>query len=493
MHKLKNILGQKPVYLLLLPLFFVLHGYTTHFPYIKLSDALLLFLKYAAFALVIGAIAYLFYRRLRKAALLSFIILFIEFFGGQLHQWLSGWMPGLFLLRHTYFIPLLLLLLAGSAFLIARSKPTAKGALFLNTALLLFIGMDAAQVGWKAYTRPWQKNSQENSAQLTDCHGCAKNDIYLIIVDEYAGKKTLQDIFHFTNTPFEDSLRSLGFQVAQNSFSNYKFTPFSMASFFNMNYLPLKKEDAGEDNFRVVFKYLYHNPLIPFLEKSGYTIYNNSIFPFKGYPHHIRQSFIPYGENIILYHTLHRKLLRELGFHLTRFNFYKKEYERIIYEPRELNEQLLKETTALAATPSDKPKFVYTHLFLPHYPYFFNSRGQAYPFETLLEGEQKNGEHYTEYLQYSNARILNLIKTIRQQSTRPPVILLLSDHGFRFHKENTAPAYTFYNLNAIYLPSGNYTGFYDSISNVNTIRIFLNNELGQKLPLLKDTSYLLSH
>jgi len=94
-------------------------------------------------------------------------------------------------------------------------------------------------------------------------------------------------------------------------------------------------------------------------------------------------------------------------------------------------------------------------------------------------------------LKYSNRKLLELIDHIRKNSPRPPVIILMSDHGFRQLPEGSDQKYYFMNLNAVYLPNGNYAGFYDGMSNVNQFRVILNSQFNQKLPLLKDsTSFL---
>jgi hypothetical protein len=67
----------------------------------------------------------------------------------------------------------------------------------------------------------------------------------------------------------------------------------------------------------------------------------------------------------------------------------------------------------------------------------------------------------------------------------------MSDHGFRQFKEPVDKKYYFSNLISIYLPDGNYSGFYDGMSNVNMFRAFLNTEFGQNLPILKDSTIFL--
>jgi len=48
------------------------------------------------------------------------------------------------------------------------------------------------------------------------------------------------------------------------------------------------------------------------------------------------------------------------------------------------------------------------------------------------------------------------------------------------------------NLNSILLPGKNYNGYYNGMSNINQLRILLNNEFGQKLPLLKDSTIFIA-
>jgi hypothetical protein len=68
---------------------------------------------------------------------------------------------------------------------------------------------------------------------------------------------------------------------------------------------------------------------------------------------------------------------------------------------------------------------------------------------------------------------------------------LMGDHGFRHFTEPVEEKYYFMNLSTVFLPSGNYAAFNDSITGVNLFRAILNTQYGQQLPFLKDsTSYL---
>jgi hypothetical protein len=148
-------------------------------------------------------------------------------------------------------------------------------------------------------------------------------------------------------------------------------------------------------------------------------------------------------------------------------------------------------TWKLAEQKTASPKFVYSHLMMPHYPYYFDKNGMEKPFETLVEGNQQNKEAYIGYLQYANNKFLALVEHILKSSKTPPIIILMGDHGFRHFTNPVEAKYHFLNLASVYLPSKDYTGFKDSLSGVNLFRTILNTSFNQRLPLLKDsTSYL---
>jgi hypothetical protein len=111
--------------------------------------------------------------------------------------------------------------------------------------------------------------------------------------------------------------------------------------------------------------------------------------------------------------------------------------------------------------------------------------------ERLLEENQVNKADYIGYLQYANKKLLALIDHILQRSAKPPIIILMGDHGFRHFTEPVARDYYFLNLASVHLPSKNYGAFKDSLTGVNMFRAVLNTEFRQQLPFLKDsTSYL---
>jgi hypothetical protein len=66
---------------------------------------------------------------------------------------------------------------------------------------------------------------------------------------------------------------------------------------------------------------------------------------------------------------------------------------------------------------------------------------------------------------------------------------LIGDHGFREHQEKN---FQFRNLNAVYISSGNYSEFYDTVTNVNEYRVLFNTLFKASLPLKKDSTIFLT-
>jgi arylsulfatase A-like enzyme len=127
---------------------------------------------------------------------------------------------------------------------------------------------------------------------------------------------------------------------------------------------------------------------------------------------------------------------------------------------------------------------------MPHPPYYFKKEGTEASNETLIKQNTFNKEQYIEYLIYTNTKLLSLIDHIKE-STVNPIIILMSDHGFCQFPDTTKTNYRFFNLNAIYLPSGDYKGFYEGMTNVNQFRTILNTVFGQKMPILKDSTIVI--
>lgn len=481
---------EKEYYLILLPLYFVLHGFLENYVSVSTSEVLLLILQYLLATVVLFCAFYWVFRSSRKTALYVVALMSFQFFFGAVHDTAKQVFPNAFVVKYTFILPFSLAAFIILAVLVYRTTLKLKRlSQFLNLLLIVLLLFDVVYF-LKRSRRPDKKILL--SKEFLKCDSCYKPDIYLIVADEYAGKQELKEIFDFDNSAFEHALQTKGFHVNTNTISNYNYTPFSIASMLNMSFLRnIEGSNSSRNDMNVCYGLINRNNLWNFLEANGYDIKNFSIFNTVDIPTQAPQSFIIIGSKLITSQTFLSRINRDIRFNLvTRFKI-KSEIERLANYERKTNEKLYDALIAESKRKSQKPRFIYTHLVMPHYPYYFDSNGKKTRLELIVEKSKTDRKAYINYLIYANKIILQLISHIQKSAERPPVIVLMSDHGFRQFTEKVPHKYYFMNLNAVYFPDRNYRLFYDGISNVNQFRVILNSQFGQKLPLLKDSSSFL--
>jgi hypothetical protein len=104
---------------------------------------------------------------------------------------------------------------------------------------------------------------------------------------------------------------------------------------------------------------------------------------------------------------------------------------------------MIEMVSAEARRPSDRARFVYAHLPVPHSPFVYGPNGEprdpAPGLHHYLSGPAAHRtvdraaylSDYRDQLTFVNTRILRLVDSILAGSTRRPVVVLVSDHGSR--------------------------------------------------------------
>ncbi len=490
--KLLHILRTKPVFLYLLPIFFVLHGYTENYGLVPIKDAAILTAIYMGASIVLALIAWLFYRNFTKANLLAFSLMAFQFFFGSIHDLIKRLLPDSFISKYSFILPGVLVFFVVLIIILKKTKKTLQQfSYYLNILLLLFILMDAAWLITKTIADK-NKNPTTSSETVESCNNCKKPDIYFIVADGYPGKIVLKKFFDYDNSLFESKLENRGFHIIDSSSSNYNFTLFSMPSTLNMEYLSgIPDVKIDKNDMALCYKRIKENKTLRFFSQMDYTIYNYSIFDLQKQLSITTPTFLPRKTTPITSQTFVARIEKHLGYHLA--TTFKMKFIIKYIRTRDLsnNNKIVAKTKKIALTRETKPKFVYTHLVMPHYPYYFDSTGKSTSYTKLNEGYVYDQAAFLSYLKYSNLKLIELIDHIKSSSQQPPIIILVSDHGFRDYTAPVDKKYHFFNLNAVYLPDSNYAAFYPGMSNVNLFRALLNTQFKQHLPLLKDsTSFL---
>lgn len=487
--KVLGKLSTVPFHVVGLILFFVSHGYAENIGLIPVLDLFLCFIGFSAVSLLI---CYLFYLSLRswiKAGMItSFFVLYILFFG-VLQDFLRS---SSFLNRFSGYkvlLPLFLIsLIAFWVFLKKSNRSFNKLNLFVNTLVICFVALDVVVIATHSSTQ--KPTATNQTVSLGDCKDCKKPDIYLVLLDEYAGSQTLRKEFDYDNSGFEAFLRTNKFHVAATPNSNYSVTPISMASFFDMNYVHWmgdRREIVAQD-YTIAADLMSRSTAYKTLQSMGYKFINHSIFDIAGQPSKFNTGLLPFQLKLITSKTLYSRMNKDLFWDIKskiapNFKWIGNVFQ---LDFKEGNSMLMELTRReLKKGVEARPKFVYTHLMMPHAPYSYDSVGNEIKTDSILTGEAQQ-DAYLQYLVYTNKKIGSFVKEIMDLTKGAAVVMVMSDHGFR-PSPGERPINSNNNFNAIYLPSGDYSKFYDSITNVNQLRAFFNTQFNQQLPLLKDS------
>jgi hypothetical protein len=482
-----HFLKTYPAFVYLLPVFFVFHGYTEHYDFIPAADSLKLTGVYLLAAVILYFISWLFFRNKHKASIFTFMLLSYNFFFGPVHDWLKDILPGWLIVKYSFIFPATFVFFTALLiFLKKRKKAFFTFTRYLNYLFLLFILIDLVHLSTKILL-PGKSRITKDS-EFNPCTDCPSPDIYLIVADEYAGEQQLIDFFNFDNTGFYSELKKRGFHIIENATSNYNFTHYSIASMMNLEYFEhINGQNSNIEDLNQSINTLKNSRTLKYLSDRGYKIYNYSIFDLNGQPSPARTTFLPLKTQPLISQTLLYRVQKDLWFHLVVTFKFQSAKKDLLYRDKKNNELFLRRTKEAARQKKRDPKFVYTHLMMPHYPFFFDKDGNEYSHKSLSSGTAGGPEKYIGYLQYTNGILLNLIDSVQSGSSKPPVIIVIGDHGYREFKGKFDSKYHFMTLNSVYFPDSNYTGFYKGMSLVNQFRIILNNRFKQKLPLLKDS------
>ena len=421
-------------------------------------------------------------------------LLFLFF--GALQDWLQDNRLLSFLNRYTILLPLMVIGTFGLVYFLKR-KPALQKKLFLylNTLLIIYCLLDGVLLVNKSL-----KSQRDTAVQVSFDYKkvSAKPDFYYLLFDEYPGYKSLQAAFDFKNDSLYGFLQGNGFAILP-SVSNYNFTVFSMASILNMRYVnddyDHEHELTDQRGFRNRSIDIKNAAVFSIYKSMGYQIENFSIFDI-GNQNCVNpdESFLPVHIRVLTNRMLHNRLRKHIGWWFRGTilqNFFIQ--QEAIYEADKTNNDIINLLSKSLTQKSDKPKFCYAHLTMPHSPYFRDSTGALIRNEKGEAISSTDTKYFLTYLKYANTVITSLVNKIIQHNPAA-IIVVMSDHGFRDynnHKEYYAPSFD--NMCAVRFPNKNMLPYKDSMSTVNFFPFVFNSQYGQQIPYLKDSTIWLNY
>jgi len=380
-----------------------------------------------------------------------------------------------------------LLLAAGALFLATRPRVRMEAwTLPLNMAALVLVVFPLGQVLW--YQEDVTNAPVVAAESPAPSFEGTKPDIYYIILDSYTRADTIKSAYRFDNSGFVVGLEKIGFQVAECSMSNYVRTELSLASSFNMNYLPGLDEriKQGSQARTPLWNLIRNSAVMDYVKGQGYqTVAFSTGYPWSEWDHadlYLEPDPLRGGltefEGLVLETTAYRIAEDEglVDTKIATFNRY-----------RERSQFLLDTLPSLAQM--DGPQFVFAHLILPHPPFVFTEDGSRSDSLSFLNDKDqypadKYAAGYVMQLQFVNREITRIVQEIIANSDIPPVIILQGDHGPWLQPKERRLSI----LNAYYLP-GHPDAISGTITPVNTFRVVFNLYLGGNLKLLPDESF----
>ena len=309
MHTAIQRFLMRPLHAGLLLLFFLLRsyqlnkGFVTPF-YWVISVLLLLLLALACFGC-----SRLFSKQVPVRWNLTTLLLGWLLFFGVLQQELISIEPLAPFSRLKYLLPLTAtLVLLFCIWYGRRNTEPVKATVFLNIVLLLFIVAELMFPGGRNSGKVDFLASPPVSVTPQDFR--QHPDIYLLLMDEYTGEEGTTNYFHFSNKPFIDSLKQLGYQVLHNSHSDYAYTVYSVASLLNMSRLNIRGALSADNTaaYQHALNAITDNRLCKLLAASGYQIHNKSLFRIGNTMPLSHSGYMPQDLELVFHPSLLMKL-----------------------------------------------------------------------------------------------------------------------------------------------------------------------------------------
>ncbi len=453
-----------------------------------------------ASCMVIFLVINLFVKNFKKTGLIVTLFLILFFSYGHLYHFLetSKSLGGLGHHRFLLFFYLVLFIL-GVLGVFYKFKDIVPITRILNWASILLVGISLTQIAFSqgkvVIANEKVKQASTSPTILQPPQGKTFPDIYYIVLDMHTRSDVLNEVYGYDDTAFIQALEDLGFFVAKCSRSNYGETSGSITSTLNLDYLDqiatdfkLSSEDAQSSLLKQSF-------VRTNLQKLGYkTVAFETEYPWselEDADYYISptrsnlalRSISPFESMLIDSTALlpYREFRnREQINKMSELNHPWKEHIELV----RFNLKNLAEVPKI-----NEPKFVFSHILVPHIPFVFAGDGTLRTDPGYWEGKNAlpidaihEKEGYAGQVEYIDDQVLSIFKKILADSSTPPIIVIMGDHGFTQNERNKI-------FSAYYFPGGDYSDLSQTISPVNSFRVIFDQFFGTHFGKLQDRSF----
>ena len=339
-------------------------------------------------------------------------------------------------------------------------------------------------------TSSTSNNELQGLATTTDA---PKRDVYWFIFDRYGSDRALDLLYGIDNdlTPW---LREQGFTVLDKAHPNYVKTSLSLATTNQMTHiLDMPGVPGPEENSQAFLKSMIRTSAVAQQFKAlGYKYFNIGSWwtPSRSSPLADVNLHTPAPDEFtasLIEASAIPAIARAAG--VGTVNVRTRHWEN--------NQYGLEAVGGLKDEPG--PKYVFTHILLPHPPYVHAEDGH---FLTAEEMQGRDGETlFRDQLAYANTRIREIIGgLLALPEDRRPIIILQADEGpetpeYRATRTTTWDWDTastedletkFGILNAWYVPGDRPVGLYPQLTSINTFPLLFRDYFGLAYKLRED-------
>jgi hypothetical protein len=305
--------------------------------------------------------------------------------------------------------------------------------------------------------------------------------------DGYASSEILKEVHGYDNSQVVNFLKSEGFVIPENSYTNYPQTIFFLSAVLNMEYVNYLSDEMGVESKNVspLLDMIYKNKISDEFRNKGYGVYYLDT-GFLMYPADMKTEMSLCASNNYFNSQFQILILRMSMFNPIYQKFFEDDYrEKILCTFEEIPK---------IHKYSDEPVFVFAHIMVPHSPYIFGPNGEKVDlerFEMVSSGKDKEG--YLNQVKFAEKMMIEIVEKIRS-SDKQAIIIVGSDSGSDSTLDWSNPndemvKERFGNFHAYYFPDEGNETLYDGISPVNVFRKILNFYFNENYEILEDRSY----
>ena len=395
---------------------------------------------------------------------------------------------------HQTLLPVMVVMAGYAAWFASRLQASSanaveKGARFLLGGLVIYnvLAIAGVEYGKQAAARA---SAPEAIAGQNGSSVGVRPDIYYVLLDEFAGFDAIRAYWQYEEIgEFEEFLETNGFFVANGSRSATANTIVEMASRLNF-----RTYDPGLDTL-TYYQAMAHNKVMVEMKALGYTtVVLDSLggpFGMPGRPPIVADFGFGYERSTGGLEGFRPDEFARMVFDITALRAVM-DGQRGRTDPlvSELGDYVLLTFERLAdleGIPS--PRFVYAHIMLPHMPFIFDENGRRNDDARLWDYHSYLGNYI-----FATTKLTELVERLLGSADpgSEPIIVLQSDHGARNIAyrgsqsgvlEDYPPEYSYYILNAMFLPGVDYSLLPEDLDPINTFPLILNSYFGYDIPL----------